>query len=211
VTWRVVLADDHPLVRAGLAMLVNDIEGFSVAAEAGDGVAALARVRELQPDLLLLDIHMPRLSGLDCLAQLAGTGSATRVLMLSMHTDAVHVGRALELGASGYLLKGAKAAELELAMKTVCGGGVWLSSGLSPRLLGRGAAVADAAEAALTPRQLTILKRLAEGAAAKEIAFELGLSVKTVETHRAQIMARLDLHDIPALVRYAIRRGLVAL
>jgi DNA-binding NarL/FixJ family response regulator len=210
VTVTVALADDHQLVRAGLANLIADIEGFCVVGEASDGLETLDMVRALEPDLLLMDIHMPRLSGLDCLAQLSATLPGIKVLMLSMHANDEYVLRALELGARGYILKGADPADLELALKTVSSGAVWLSSEVSSLVVGKQAASTGLRpENPLTPRQQTILKRLVEGASIKEIAFELELSVKTVETHRAQIMERLELQDLPALVRYAIRNGII--
>ncbi|MFH1871084.1 MAG: response regulator transcription factor [Pseudomonadota bacterium] len=210
-TIRVALADDHPLVRAGLVMLIADIGGFEVVAEASDGFEALEQAKALRPDLILMDIHMPRLSGLECLAQLVESLPEIKVLMLSMHANAEHVLRALELGARGYLVKGANPAELELALKTVGSGAVWLSAEVSNVIVGAHAqrSPKQDPEQRLTPRQQAVLKRLAEGASTKEIAFELSLSVKTVETHRVQIMERLDLHDIPALVRYAIRTGVI--
>lgn len=211
MNMRLILADDHPLVRAGLAMLIGDIAGFTVVGEASDGSEVLKQAQALKPDLILMDIHMPFLSGLDCLAKLQATQPEIKVLILSMHANAEHVLRALELGARGYLLKGANPAELELALKTVGSGAVWLSAEVSHVVVGAHAARKrdEGREEPLTPRQREILKRLAEGASTKEIAFELSLSIKTVETHRTQIMERLGLHDLPALVRYAIRTGII--
>ncbi|TCJ17186.1 response regulator transcription factor [Parasulfuritortus cantonensis] len=211
MTVCIAIADDHKLVRAGLAMLIREIPGYEVVAEAGDGQEALEQALALRPDLILLDIQMPRLSGLDCLARLRAALPDTKVLMLSMHANEEHVRRALELGALGYLLKDATPTELELALRTVLSGNVWLSAVISPHVLGKAAAPAAGREAELTPRQQVVLKRLAEGASVKEIAYELDLSVKTVETYRAQIMERLGLGDLPALVRYAIRNGITQL
>lgn len=213
MTIKIALADDHPLMRAGLAMLIDDIEGFEVVAQASDGLGALEQARALQPDVMILDIQMPHLSGLDCLAQIAAQWPDIRVLVLSMYVNEDHVRRAIELGAAGYLLKGANPAELELALKTVSCGGFWLSSGISRDCLQapQKAQTVSSARVQLSPRQQQILKRLAEGASVKEMAFELSLSIKTVETHRTQMMERLQLKDIPALVRYAIREGIIAL
>lgn len=212
MTIRVILADDHPLIRAGLANLIEDIGGFAIVAQAGDGLEALALAEEHRPDLMLMDIQMPILSGLDCLARLKETHPEIKILMLSMHADADYVRRALDLGARGYLMKGANPADLELALKTVSGGSVWLSAEVAEKAIGQVAQVESArvANDALTPRQKTILKRLAEGASVKEIAFELNVSIKTVETHRTQVMERLGLRDLPALVRYAIREGIIS-
>jgi len=209
---RVLLADDHALVRSGLAALIDDIDGYTVVGQASDGLEALELARATRPDLVLLDIHMPGLSGLDCLARLGTELPDTKVLILSMHANPDFVLRALDQGARGYLLKGANPADLELALKTVSSGAVWLSAEISNLVVGPGARrhAAPGGDDGLTPRQGEILKRLAEGASTKEIAFALDLSIKTVETHRAQIMERLGLRDLPALVRYAIRQGIIS-
>lgn len=212
MTIRVALADDHPLVRAGLAMLIGDMQGYEVVAQAGDGLEALAIASEFKPDVLLMDIDMPRMSGMTCLEKLVEREPDIKVLMLSMHANADHVARAIELGALGYLLKGADPAELELAIRTVSSGAVWYSAAIAPLVVGKHASrpPAQPAHAVLTPRQIEILKRLAEGATAKQLAYELSLSIKTVENHRNQIMERLGVHDLPGLVRYAIRSGIIS-
>lgn len=211
MTIRVSLADDHPLIRAGLVMLIEDIPGFQVIAQASDGIEALEQAKTLKPDILLMDIHMPRMTGMECLEQLVATGLDIKVLMLSMYANPEHVSHALELGALGYLLKGADPSELELALKTVSRGAVWYSSAIAPLVVGKGLRqpVAANIQENLTPRQREILKRLAEGSSTKQLAYDLSLSIKTVENHRKQIMERLNLHDLPALVRYAIRTGII--
>lgn len=213
MTIRILIADDHKLVRAGLAMLIADIPGHEVIAQADDGNSALEAATRLAPDLVLLDINMPGMSGLECLARLRTLLPDTHVLMLSMYANEEHVIRAMNLGARGYLLKDATPSELELAIRTVADGNLWLSAAVSAQVLNRYGQPPQTpiGEAALTPRQQQILQRLADGATVKEIAYELNLSIKTIETHRAQIMERLDLRDLPALVRYAIRNGIVAL
>jgi DNA-binding NarL/FixJ family response regulator len=212
VIVRVQIADDHQLLSAGLAMLIGEIDGYEVVASARNGIEAMEQALRLKPDLVIMDIQMPGLSGLDCLERIKAELPDTRVLMLSMHANGEHVARALGLGAHGYLLKDAAPAELELAVKTVVNGNVWLSAAVSSATQSRpGQLPAEGAESLLTPRQREVLKRLAEGASVKEIAFELDLSAKTVETHRAQIMERLKLHDVPSLVRYAIRTGVISL
>lgn len=214
MTVRILIADDHKLVRAGLAMLIGEIPGYEVIAQADDGVSALESAIGLKPDVVLVDINMPRMSGLECLAKLREQAPEIHVLMLSMYANEEHVIRALNLGARGYLLKDATPSELELAIRTVADGNLWLSAAVSTQVLkryGTRGQPASEKEEVLTARQQQILQRLAEGASIKEIAFELGVSIKTVETHKAQIMERLGLHDIPALVRYAIRNGIVAL
>ena len=214
MTVRILIADDHKLVRAGLAMLIGEIPGYEVIAQADDGVSALESAIGLKPDVVLVDINIPRMSGLECLAKLREQAPEIHVLMLSMYANEEHVIRALNLGARGYLLKDATPSELELAIRTVADGNLWLSAAVSTQVLkryGTRGQPASEKEDVLTARQQQILQRLAEGASIKEIAFELGVSIKTVETHKAQIMERLGLHDIPALVRYAIRHGIVAL
>lgn len=214
MTVRILIADDHKLVRAGLAMLIEEIPGYEVIAQADDGVSALESAIGLKPDVVLVDINMPRMSGLECLAKLREQAPEIHVLMLSMYANEEHVIRALNLGARGYLLKDATPSELELAIRTVADGNLWLSAAVSTQVLkryGMRGQPAGEKDDVLTARQQQILQRLAEGASIKEIAFELGVSIKTVETHKAQIMERLGLHDIPALVRYAIRNGIVAL
>lgn len=214
MTVRILIADDHKLVRAGLAMLIGEIPGYEVIAQADDGVSALESAIGLKPDVVLVDINMPRMSGLECLAKLREQAPEIHVLMLSMYANEEHVIRALNLGARGYLLKDATPSELELAIRTVADGNLWLSAAVSTQVLkryGTRGQPASEKEDVLTTRQQQILQRLAEGASIKEIAFELSVSIKTVETHKAQIMERLGLHDIPALVRYAIRNGIVAL
>ncbi len=214
MTVRILIADDHKLVRAGLAMLIGEIPGYEVIAQADDGVSALESAIGLKPDVVLVDINIPRMSGLECLAKLREQAPEIHVLMLSMYANEEHVIRALNLGARGYLLKDATPSELELAIRTVADGNLWLSAAVSTQVLkryGTRGQPASEKEDVLTARQQQILQRLAERASIKEIAFELGVSIKTVETHKAQIMERLGLHDIPALVRYAIRNGIVAL
>ncbi|WP_300438290.1 response regulator transcription factor [Zoogloea sp.] len=214
MTVRILIADDHKLVRAGLAMLIEEIPGYEVIAQADDGVSALESAIGLKPDVILVDINMPRMSGLECLAKLREQVPEIHVLMLSMYANEEHVIRSLNLGARGYLLKDATPSELELAIRTVADGNLWLSAAVSTQVLkryGTRGQPAGEKDDVLTARQQQILQRLAEGASIKEIAFELSVSIKTVETHKAQIMERLGLHDIPALVRYAIRNGIVAL
>ena len=214
-TARVLIADDHRLVRAGLRALIADLPGFEVVGEAADGRQAVSEAARLQPDVLLLDIAMPGMSGLEALRELKNRHPATRVLMLSMLASEEHVLQALRLGASGYLLKDAAPAELELAIGAVMRGETWLSSAISRPVVdgymervGAGNS-GNGTSQILTPRQQEVLRLLAEGRSTKEIAFQLELSIKTIETHRAQIMERLGLHDIAGLVRYAVRTGIV--
>lgn len=216
-TIRTVIADDHRLLRAGLRRLLAEMPGVVVLAEAADGHEALAACDASEPDLVLMDIAMPGMGGLDALRELRCKHPATRVLMLSMLDSEEHVLQALRLGASGYLLKDAAPAELELAIAAVMRGETWLSSAISrPVVDGYMERVTSSHSGAgehgqlLTPRQQEVLRLLAEGKSTKEIAFALALSIKTIETHRAQIMERLGVRDLAGLVRYAIRSGLIA-
>lgn len=210
---RALLVDDHALVRAGLRTLLESIDGVAVVAEAGNGEEALRLAAELQPDLVVMDIAMPRLSGLDAAAHIREALPGTRVLVLSMHASEDYVRRALRSGASGYLLKDAAAVELELAVRAVICGETYLSPRVSTQVVDqyvRGPGVPPGPVDALTPRQREILQLIAKGRSTKQIAHQLSLSVKTVETHRAQLMERLGLRDVASLVRLAIRAGLVA-
>jgi DNA-binding NarL/FixJ family response regulator len=214
---RVLLADDHELVRAGFRALLNSLSNVEVVAEAEDGRAALRLIAAHQPDIVLMDISMPGLNGLEATSQIVKEFPHTRVIILSMHASEDHVLLALRKGAAGYLLKGARRAELELAIQSVARGEVYLSSAASKHLVDTYLQRADTPAAAsephaserLTPRQREILQLIAEGHSVKQIAQTLGISIKTAETHRAQIMDRLDIHDVAGLVRYAIRAGII--
>jgi DNA-binding NarL/FixJ family response regulator len=209
---RVVLADDHHLVRAGLRALLETIEGVAVVAEAGDGAAALAAVREHGPDVLITDVNMSGMSGLELAEKVKAELPQTRVIMLSMYSSDEYVMRALKAGASAYLLKDSATAELALALDAAARGQTYLSPGASQRLVERATGKAGPAAPLerLTARQREILTLIAEGVHTKEIAHRLGLSPKTVEAHRGQIMERLAIRDVPGLVRFAIRAGLVS-
>ncbi len=210
---RALLVDDHSLVRAGLRTLLDSIDGVVVVAEAGNGEEALRLAAEFHPDLVVMDIAMPLLSGLDAAALIREALPGTRVLILSMHASDDYVRRALRSGASGYLLKDAAAVELELAVKAVMRGETYLSPRVSTQLVDqyvRGPGVPQGPVDSLTRRQREILQLIANGRSTKQIAHQLGVSVKTVETHRAQLMERLGLRDVASLVRLAIRAGLVA-
>jgi DNA-binding NarL/FixJ family response regulator len=209
---RVLLADDHTLVRAGIRSLLATLSGMEVVGEAGDGHEALRLADSLRPSVVLLDIGMPGLNGLEVVERLAKLVPTIRVVILSMHTAEEYVLQALRGGAAGYLLKGSAVAELEVALRAVVRGETYLSPGVSKRLVDELLSRAGEAThplAALTPRQREILQLVAEGLTSKEVAHRLGLSSRTVETHRAQLMERLGVHDLPGLVRFAVRVGLV--
>lgn len=209
---RVVLADDHALVRAGIRSLLKAIAGVEVVAEAGDGHEVVRLVDSLQPRLVLMDISMPGLNGLEATARIVKSHPRTAVIILSMHATEEYALQALRAGASGYLLKDAAPAELELAIAAVARDETYLSPAMSRHLITdyrrRFVDQADPLER-LTPRQREVLQLLAEGRTTKDIAAKLEISVKTIETHRAQLMDRLDIHDVPGLVRFAIRVGLI--
>jgi DNA-binding NarL/FixJ family response regulator len=209
---RVLLADDHALVRAGFRALLQSIPDMQVVAEASDGYEALRLVAEHQPSVVLMDIAMPGLNGLEAAARLAREFPHVRVIILSMHLSEEYVLQALHAGAAGYLLKDADAAELELALRAIVRGEVYLSPAVSKQVVAdyiRRTGGESTSLEGLTPRQREVLQLIAEGHTTKEIAQRLDVSVKTVDTHRTQLMERLDIHDVAGLVRYAIRMGLV--
>jgi len=213
---RVVLADDHNLVRAGIRALLERLPEVEVVGEAGDGREALALIARERPDVALLDIGMPELNGLEAAERIARETPRTRLVMLSMHASETYVAQALKVGVAGYMLKEACADELPLLLRSIMRGDTYLSPGVSKQVvdalrarLEEGAPRPRLADL-LTPRQREILQLVAEGKSTKEIAQALDLSTKTVETHRAQLMDRLDIHDVAGLVRYAIRAGLVS-
>jgi DNA-binding NarL/FixJ family response regulator len=208
---RVLVADDHALVRAGIRALLEALDGVEVVAEAGDGRQALAMARAHRPDVLLSDVAMPHLTGLELAAVVARELAPTRVVILSMHASEEYASRALQAGAAGYLLKDSDPAELEVALRAVARGETYLSPAVSTHVIAEYLRRTGGAAAAgpLTPRQREILRLVAEGETTKGIARRLGISAKTVEAHRAQLMDRLGIRDVAGLVRYAIRTGLV--
>lgn len=208
---RLLLADDHTLVRAGLRALLDGMDGVTVVAEADNGEQAVALALEHEPDVALLDITMPGINGLQAAERILAQLPDTRIVILSMHSGEEYVNRALALGVSGYLVKDAATRELRAALEAVAAGQTYLSPRLTSRLFGsRPHQGEPAPKSALTTRQTEVLRLLALGRSVKEIAHELQLSAKTVETYRAQIMVRLGLRDIASLVRYAIRTGLIS-
>jgi len=211
---RVLLADDHTLVRAGLRKLLESMPDFEVVGEAGDGLALLAMAEKLQPGLVLMDIAMPGLNGIETTARLVKAWPGIRVLILSMHQNEEYVRQALRHGAMAYLLKDAAPMELELALTAVLRGETYLSPAVSKGV------VHDYVQRlrdeqqpgdSLSPRQREVLQLIAEGLSTKDIARRLDLSVKTVDTHRSQLMKQLDIHEVAGLVRYAMRAGLVSM
>ena len=208
---RVLIADDHALVRAGIRALVEKIEGVVVVGEAGKGSEALDLVRQLRPNIMLLDITMPDGGGFEVLDQVMKKHPDIRVIVLTVHEAGEYAIRALREGAAGFLPKSAASTELEQAIQSVVRGETYISPETSRKTLleyGKGVTKRDLL-ATLSPRQREVLRLIAEGRTTKQIAQVLKISVKTVETHRAQLMERLGIHDVAGLVRYAIIVGLI--
>lgn len=211
---RVLLADDHKLVRAGIRSLLENLPEVEVVAEASDGREAIRLVEQNEPAIVLMDLAMPVLNGLEATRYLTRTFPEVRVLILSIYADEEHVYQALRAGAAGYLLKGAATEELELAIRSVARGETYLSPPVSKPVIMeyiRRTNVGLTSRERLSPRQAQILKLIAEGRTTKQVALELAISVKTVETHRAALMTRIGIHDVAGLVRYAVKVGLVDL
>jgi DNA-binding NarL/FixJ family response regulator len=208
---KVLLADDHALVRAGIRSLLNAMDEVEVVAEAASGEEAIELVAASHPDVVLMDIAMKGITGLEAAARMRDRNPGVRVVILSMHSGEEYVLQALRAGAAGYLLKDAATGELELALRSVMRGESWLSPAVSRQVVEGYVQRAGSEQATevLTARQREVLRLVAGGKSTKEIAFLLNLSVKTVETHRAQIMERLGIRDVAGLVRYALRTGLV--
>lgn len=218
MTYRVLLVDDHALVRSGLKALIAGFPGFDVVGEASDGREAVEQARALVPDIVVMDITMPGLNGLDATARIRRSMTGCAILVLSMHTVERYVTEALQAGASGYVIKDAAPEELERALAAIGRGRRYLSSSLEldlpDDLAGHRPARTPAAltpgHGVLTSRQREILQLIAEGRSTREIGERLCISIKTVETHRAQLMQRLGIFDVAGLTRHAIRVGLVS-
>jgi DNA-binding NarL/FixJ family response regulator len=232
---KVLLADDHRIVREGLRSLLESQPDLQVVAEASDGRQAVEMARDLSPDVVVMDVAMPQLNGIEATRQLAGEERGMKIVALSMHSDRRFVSEALKAGASGYVLKDGAFEELISAIRSVVADRVYLSPRVAGvvvddyvrRLPARGTGASGGAAAAqadsdaytpprsafdaLTPREREVLQLMAEGYATKEVAHRLHVSVKTVETHRRQIMEKLDLHSVAELTKYAIREGLTTL
>jgi DNA-binding NarL/FixJ family response regulator len=205
----IVLADDHPVVRKGLRLSIEEDSRLKVVAEAGDGEAALALIKELNPQLAILDIDMPRLSGLDVARQVAKLGLATRVIFLSFHRDEHFFRDAMETGGKGYLLKDGATEEIVTAVHTVAGGQVYMSSAITLQLLqgsgGGSHAKDDSLIRDLTPSERRILLLIADGLSSKEIGSELSIHYRTVENHRTNICRKLGIEGANALLRFAVQ------
>jgi len=217
LTCNLLLVDDHSLIRAGVRALVLDIPGYAVVGEASDGSQLLEMVEQLSPDIVLLDISMRETGGLEALQRLKRVRPQSKVLILSMHTDPALIMQALESGAHGYLLKDTTATELEHALEALRNNERYLSPAIAHTVINQALTrnqksqpdIADSHN--LTARQLEILRLIVRGKSTREIANGLGLSVKTVETHRAQIMKRLQIYDVAGLVLFAVREQIISL
>ncbi len=208
---RVMLADDHALLRAGIRALLQ-ADGFEIVGEAGNGHEAIAIAAKSLPDVVLMDVTMPELNGLDAAAAIVAQASSVHVIILSMNSDREYVMQALRAGASGYLLKNASPSELQQAIRSVMRGETYLSSAIAGHVVAsvRGDGDKDSKAVELTPRQSQVLQLIAEGFTTKEIARKLHISVNTADTHRTHLMGALGIHDIAGLVRYAIRTGVIS-
>ena len=204
---RILLADDHVMVRQGLRVLLERA-GMVVIGEASDGQEALRLAHEYTPDVAVLDIAMPSLNGLETARRLRETLPQTKIVLLTMHTEEPYVLEALQAGAVGYVLKTQAAGDIVQAIRDALQGAVYLSSRVAHTVVQAYLTRSSLSPDPLTSREREIVQRIAEGQTTKEIASALGLSVKTVESHRNSLMRKLDIHETATLVRYAIRRGL---
>ena len=207
---RILIADDHAVVRSGIKLLLDTEPDLQVVGEAGDGLEAICKYRELMPDLLLLDIMMPGMTGLQAAKAISQEFPNSRVMFLTMHEGDEYFFQALAVGASGYVVKGASSDEVVSAIRSVNSGGVYLQPSLAKKLVSdylrnKSTAVYDG----LTPREGEVLKLIADGSTNKEIAVKLSISVTTVQTHRAHVMEKLNLHSQAELIKYAMRKGIL--
>ncbi len=205
---RILLADDHVMFRQALRWMLER-EGFTAVAEASDGSEAVAMAIAERPDVAILDAVMPELNGIDAARAIRAEAPGTRVLILSMHGEQRYVLDALRAGANGYVLKNQDARVLEEAIREVARGNTYLSEGASKSVFAAEAPKHPGNGNSLSARERQVLQLIAEGHATKEIASALGLSVKTAESHRGRVMAKLGIHDVAGLVRYAIRHGMI--
>ncbi|AIC21355.1 MULTISPECIES: response regulator [Pseudomonas] len=217
MTCNLLLVDDHSLIRAGVRALVMDIPGYAVIGEANDGAQVLEMVERLSPDIILLDISMKDVSGLEALKKLKVVHPQSKVLILSMHTDPALIMQTLESGAHGYLLKDTTANELEHALDALRNNERYLSPAIAHTVINQALIRVQKPHPEpvethnLTARQLEILRLIVRGKSTREIAHGLGLSIKTVETHRSQIMKRLQIYDVAGLVLFAVREQIISL
>ena len=208
---RLVLADDHALVRAGIRLLIENLPNVEVVGEASNGLEALELIRTTSPDIAMVDLGMPHLNGIGMAERSARDFPGMKVIILSIHRDEEFVMHAFQAGVVGYIVKDAATAELGAAINAVAGGNSYISPAISGTLIASSLnrATTTQRQEPLTARQRDVLRLIVEGRTMKEIAASLNLSIKTVEAHRAQMTERLGIRDVPGLVRYAMRIGLV--
>jgi len=205
---RLLLADDHAMLRDGLRAILTD-EGFEVVAEASDGREAVKLCQSLGADVAILDISMPLLNGIDAAREILKSSPKTKIIILTMYTDDRYVLASLRAGIAGFVLKSKAASSLVQAIQAVCKGEVYLSSGVSKAVVDAYLAKDDTPADPLSVREREVLQLIAEGQNTKEIGSVLGISAKTAESHRTNIMQKLHIHEVAGLVRYAVREGLV--
>ena len=208
----IVVADDHKIVREGLIRLLEAREDFTVVGEAATGEEAVALVLEKRPDIVLMDINMPKLSGIDATRQLGKAGCQSKILVLSMHESRTYVEEVLRAGASGYVVKNSASTDVHNAIDAIRSGASYLSPAITQQVVDAIARPGDAKPSGismLTAREREVLKLIAEGLSSKEIASDFGISLKTIDSHRSNLMEKLDIHKVSGLVRFAIRVGLV--
>jgi DNA-binding NarL/FixJ family response regulator len=212
---RIAIAEDHDIIREGLKMMLTRGDEFEVVGEAGDGHEAVRMASRLQPDLILMDLTMPRMNGLEAIREILRATPSTRILVLTGHASGDHIMAALQAGAHGYILKTTSRDELMAAIRTVLAGKSFLSPGISRTVIdgylaGSGASGGSTPWDSLTQREREVLKLVAEGHTTREIAELFCLSAKTVDKHRSSMMRKLDLHNISAVTAYALEKGLVS-
>jgi len=212
---RIVIAEDHTILREGLRSLLSSDPNFEIIGEAEDGREAIRCVEKFKPDLILMDLSMPRMNGMEAISEIKKRFKETKILVLTVHKTEEYILATLKAGADGYILKDSTHAELKMAVKNVLSGKQYISPGISEKVIegyleGRKTLKTRTAWETLTQREREILKLIAEGYKNKEIADALCISVKTVEKHRANLMEKLNLHNAQALTTYAIEKGLVS-
>lgn len=205
---RVLLADDHGLVRQGLKAWLER-QSFGVVGDAPNGQEALQIAASAQPDVAIIDVAMPILNGIETARQMKALSPSTKVILLTQHAEDQYVTEALRAGVKGYVLKSQVADDLLHAIREVCRGSVYLSPGISGTLVGAYLSKSDVQSDPLSGRERQVLQLVGEGRSTKEVAAQLGISIKTVESHRARLRRKLDIHETAGLVLYAIRRGLI--
>jgi DNA-binding NarL/FixJ family response regulator len=208
MAYRILLADDHTIVRQGLRAILER-EGYEVVGEASDGREAISYAEKFRPDVAVLDISMPLLNGIDAAREITKSSPRTKTILLTMYTEDHYVLESLRAGVTGYVLKMRAALALVQAIQAVMKGEIYLSPGISRAVVQAFLSKTDIPEDPLTTREREVLQLVAEGKTTKEIAAQLGISAKTADSHRTNIMEKLDIHDTAGLVRYAIKRGII--